>query len=182
MEHLSFTSHPGSHVDAPLHKLQGGKAIDQFPLERWTGPARIVDLRGIGAGAQITASMLEKKLNGSIENQFVLLATGWSERKEQTGEPLRQWLHDPPVLAADGARYLAEHGARGVGIDHYSIGDATTHAILLGELVREPVLIVEELKFPPEVFSLKQPVEFWALPINLRGHSGAPCRPVLVVR
>ena len=64
-----------------------------------------------------------------------------------------------------------------MGIDHYSIGDAQTHAILLAK----PVLIVEELHFSAEVFGLTMPVLFMALPIHLRTHSGAPCRPVLIV-
>jgi len=32
------------------------------------------------------------------------------------------------------------------------------------------------------VFKLPQPFEFMSLPINLRGHTGAFCRPVALVR
>jgi kynurenine formamidase len=69
---------------------------------------------------------------------------------------------------------------RGVGIDHYSIGgsgplNAETHTILLGA----GVWVVEELKFPEEVFALPAPQKFWALPLNWPGCSGAFCRPVL---
>jgi arylformamidase len=174
MEQLSFASHTGSHVDAPLHKLQGGKSIDAFPLERWVGPARIGDLRGIESRGQITAELLAQKFPGGVKDCFALLATGWGAKRARTQE----WLHDSPAVSASGARWLVEQGARGVGIDHFSVGDAEAHAILLAK----PVLIVEELNFPPEVFALPQPVVFWALPINLRGGSGAPCRPVLVLR
>jgi len=172
MEHLSFTSHTGSHVDAPLHKIQDGRAIDGFPLEQWTGPARIADFRGIAAKALITQAMLAAKLPEEIAGEWILLATGFGDKRARTQE----WLHESPGLAADAARWLAGRGARGVGIDHFSIGDAEVHAILLGK----PVLIVEEMHFPAEVFALPQPLKFMALPINLRAHSGAPCRPVLV--
>jgi kynurenine formamidase len=174
MEHLSFASHTGSHVDAPLHKLQGGRPIDAFPLEVWTGNARIVDLRGIGANAPITATMLARELPMNIGGDWILLATGFGDKRAKT----KEWLHEPPVLAADAARWLAEKNARGVGIDHFSIGDGQTHAILLAK----PVFIVEELHFPESVFSLRQPLEFMTLPINLQAHSGAPCRPVLIQR
>ena len=176
MEQLSFASHTGSHVDAPLHKLQGGRAIDAFPLEIWSGPALIVDLRGIAANGQITATLLAEKLHPptAIDGRWVLLATGFGDKRAKT----KEWLHEPPVLAADGARWLIEKNVRGVGIDHFSIGDAQTHAILLAK----PVLIVEELHFPSDVFGITQPLDFMALPINLRGHSGAPCRPILVQR
>jgi arylformamidase len=173
MEHLSMASHTGSHVDAPLHKLRGGRPIDEFPLEAWTGPAHIVDFRGIAANAPMTAAMLQDRLPADIAGRWILLATGFGDKRAKT----REWLREPPVLSADGARWLVERAAKGVGIDHYSIGDAQTHAILLAK----PVLIVEELHFGPEVFALKQPVPFMALPINLKAHSGAPCRPVLVV-
>src|SRR6185369_12577570 len=49
MERLTFASHTGSHVDAPLHKLPNGKSLDDIPLDRWQGPARIFDFRGIPA-------------------------------------------------------------------------------------------------------------------------------------
>ncbi len=174
MEQLSFASHTGSHVDAPLHKLKNGRPIDAFPLDRWTGPARIVDLRGIPANGQISAALLSQKLaDAPIADHWILLATGFGDKREKT----REWLHESPVLTVDGARFLAENNARGVGIDHFSIGDGACHAVLLSH----PVLIVEELHFPEEVFRLRQPLQFLSLPINLRAHSGAPCRPVLLI-
>jgi len=173
MEHLSFASHTGSHVDAPLHKLQGGRPIDAFPLDAWTGPARIVDLRGIAANTPITAAMLVARLPADIAGEWILLATGFGDKRAKCHE----WLHEPPFLAADGAQWLVDHNAKGVGIDHFSIGDAQTHALLLAQ----PVLIVEELHFSDLAMSLKSPVQFMALPINLKAHSGAPCRPVLLL-
>jgi kynurenine formamidase len=174
MEHLSFASHTGSHVDAPLHKIQNGPSLDRIPLDSWTGPARILDLRGTPANTPISADRLADLLPADLSGQWVLLATGFGDKRAKT----REWLHEPPFLAHDAARLLVQRNARGVGIDHFSIGDAGTHAILLAR----PVLVVEELHFPPEVFSFPLPIEFWTLPLNLRDHSGAPCRPVLVIR
>jgi arylformamidase len=174
MEHLSFTSHTGSHVDAPLHKLQKGKSLDDIPLECWAGPAHILDFRGIAPNAPITMAMLMEKPAGDIAGHWILLATGFGDKRAKTHE----WLHEPPQLAHDAAEWLVQKNVRGVGIDHFSVGDAQAHAILL----TKPVLIVEELHFPAEVFALPQPLEFMALPIHLRAHSGAPCRPVLIQR
>lgn len=179
VEHLSLASHTGSHVDAPLHKLAGAASLDEIPLEKWVGPAFIADLRGIEANRPIDASMLAEKLPGDLGDRIVLLATGWGEKRGRSQE----WLHDSPPLSPDGAQWLVDRGIRGVGIDHYSIGgsrdpiNSQTHTILLGA----GVWVVEELRFPAEVFGLRQPVQFWCLPINLRGFTGAFCRPVVVV-
>ena len=51
------------------------------------------------------------------------------------------------------------------------------HEVLLGA----GVWIVEELRFPAQVFDLPQPVTFWSLPVNFKGFSGAFCRPVIAV-
>ena len=179
VEHVSLASHTGSHVDAPLHKLAGTASLDDIPLEKWVGPAHIADLRGIAPNTPIDAKMLADKLPADLHDRIILLATGWGDKRAKTNE----WLHDSPPLSPDGARFLVDSGIRGVGIDHYSIGgsrdpiNSQTHTILLGA----GVWVVEELRFPPEVFGLPQPVKFWCLPVNFRGFSGAFCRPVIVV-
>ncbi len=179
VEYVSLASHTGSHVDAPLHKLAGEASLDDIPLESWVGQAFIADLRGIVADTPIGAELLAAKLPGDLKDRIVLLATGWGQKRARTEE----WLHHSPPLAPDGAQWLVDRKIRGVGIDHYSIGgcsdpvNSQTHTILLGA----GIWIVEELKFPSEVFDLPQPVKFWSLPINFRGFTGAFCRPVIVV-
>ena len=178
MEEIAMATHTGSHLDAPLHKIAGGKSISDLPLETFVGPARIADLRQIPADTPITPALLAPKLKGVTKGDIVLLATGWGDKRTKSEE----WLRRSPFLSPKGARWLLEHEVRGVGIDHYSIGgsgplNAETHTILLGA----GVWVVEELKFPAEVFSLPQPLKFWALPLNWPGCSGAFCRPVLEV-
>ena len=95
-------------------------------------------------------------------------------------ERRRPLPQDVLVIGADGLR----EEIRAVGIDHYSIAGARdpmnslSHSILLAA----NLWIVEELSFPDEVFALPQPFEFMSLPINLKGHTGAYCRPVAILR
>ena len=179
METLFLASHTGSHLDAPLHKMPGGKAIDELPLETFVGPAFIADLRGSQAEREINAKVLSGALPAEIEDAIILLATGWGDKRARSDE----WFYRAPFLTKDGAQWLVDHQARGVGIDHYSVGGAQeprngeTHEVLLGN----GIWIVEELKFPDEAFKVAQPARFWALPINLKAHSGAWCRPVLEI-
>lgn len=179
VELLTLSNHTGSHVDAPLHKIAGGASLDDIPLERFAGPARIADLRGIGPSTPITIGLLKEVLPRNFSDEIVLLATGWGDKRAKTEE----WLNRSPFLDPKAAKWLAEQGVRGVGIDHYSIGGMTdpinpdTHSALLGA----GVWIVEELRFPPEAFETPAPFTFMALPINLKGHTGAFCRPVIVL-
>jgi kynurenine formamidase len=186
VEGLTLASHTGSHVDAPSHRMPDGKTLDDLPLETFTGPAYIADLRdAVCASAPFGAAELAARLpapaGGSdpLRGAIVLLATGWGDKRAKTDE----WLHCSPTLAPAGADYLASRGVRGVGIDHYSVGgmgpeNERTHEALLGR----GIWILEELRFPAEAFALPQPATLWALPVNLaHGASGAFCRPVLAV-
>lgn len=179
-ETLTLASHTGSHLDAPLHKIAGGASIDSLPLERFVGPAYLADLRGIEPSGLITPEKLSAALPSNLPpDSIVLMATGWGDLRERSDT----WLYQSPKLTPDAARWLVEKRIRGLGIDHWGIGgwdaenDAAVHTILLGE----SIWIVEELRFPAETYTLAMPQTFMALPINLRGHSGAWCRPVFLL-
>lgn len=177
-EKFTLSNHTGSHVDAPLHKIAGGASLDEIPLESWVGPAYIADLRPCVPFQALDALLLQDRLPQDLNDKIVLLATGWGDKRARSEE----WLYQSPYLSPEGAQFLVEKGVRGVGIDHYSVGgiaewNEKTHTVLLGA----GVWIVEELRFPAEVFALPQPVQFWALPVNLKSATGAFCRPVIVI-
>ncbi len=41
---LSTVMHVGTHMDAPLHMIEGGKYMDEFPPEKFTGPGVMVNV------------------------------------------------------------------------------------------------------------------------------------------
>jgi kynurenine formamidase len=178
-ETLTTATHVGSHVDAPLHKLPGGKSIDMIPLMRFIGDAVPIDLYHKHENEEITLQDLlpyETRITPGIN---VLLCTGWSEKKRP--ETKEEYLYHSPWLGEGASRYLVEKGVNGVGIDHFSIGGANPahveipHDILLdGEVV-----IFEGLRLPRELFER----ESWllcALPLMMAGSSGSLIRAVAV--
>jgi kynurenine formamidase len=179
MEVISLATHTGSHIDAPLHKIAGGNSIDLIPLESFTGEAVLADLRDSDADRAIGADLLASRLEGDLTDRIILLVTGWGDRRAASEE----WHYHSPYLSPEGAQWLVDSKVRAVGIDHYSIGgsrdpdNTRTHEILLGN----GLWVVEELRFPGEIFAFGQRFPFWALPINFPGHSGAFCRPVAVL-
>src|SRR5882672_68015 len=98
MEEIAMATHTGSHLDAPLHKIAGGKSISDLPLETFTGPARIVDLRGLAADAAIGPELLAPQLAGLARGEIALLATGWGAKRAKSEE----WLRHSPFLAPGG--------------------------------------------------------------------------------
>lgn len=178
LEMLRFASHTGTHLDAPLHKLADGRSIDAFPLESFTGPARLADLSNSGPDRAIGAAELSSHLSDDLAGSVVLLNTGWGLRRARTDE----WLYHSPFLAPDGAEWLVARRIKGVGIDHYSIagsrepGNARTHETLL----QAGIWIVEDLCFRDGLDAVLPGATFVALPLFLPGFSGAPCRAVLV--
>ena len=58
---ISFGTHTGTHIDAPLHFIQDGITIDQIPLEKLIGDVTIIDFSNLLKNQAITKEMLEEK-------------------------------------------------------------------------------------------------------------------------
>src|SRR5688500_7395736 len=42
---VSMSAHTGTHVDAPLHFVKGGRSVDTMRLDATIGPARVIAIR-----------------------------------------------------------------------------------------------------------------------------------------
>ncbi|MFJ4669903.1 cyclase family protein [Kitasatospora purpeofusca] len=108
-------SQSGTHVDAPYHVDVTWPTLDGLPLERFTGPAVVADLRGLEPRAEVTAEQLAPALELAGEGTVLLLATGWA----------RHWGTDTylahPSLTARAARAIVAAGVRTVGVDALSV-------------------------------------------------------------
>jgi arylformamidase len=167
---LGLGLHTGTHVDAPLHFIEGGAAVDALPLSSLCGPARVVEIRdprSVGAGELEAAGLrgvtrvLFKTRNGRL----------WDDPA---------FHEDFVYLAPDAARWLVDHGAVLVGLDYLSIeafGAARPDAHLT--LLEAGVIVVEglDLRAPPV-----GDYELWCLPLKVAGGDGGPARAVLARR
>lgn len=187
--------HGGTHLDAPIHFAEGGLAADEIPVERFIGPAVVVDVRPGDAGerdfeAGVADLEAWEARNGTIPSgAIVLFRTGWSERwpdrerylgtARQGAEAVTE-LHFPGI-SPEAARWLVARGnVAAVGIDTASIDhgpsrEFETHRTLLGAGIPafENVARLSEL---PESGSFVV-----ALPIKIRGGSGGPARIIAII-
>lgn len=166
---LELDAHTGTHVDAPLHFIREGAAIDGVGLDPFVGPAFVADIPGarrIGRAELDAADVPE----GTTR---LLLRTPNSLDDAFVDGPFRE---DFAALTIDGAEWAVERGLKLVGIDYLSIqrfeDSFDTHRVLLGA----GVCILEGLdlrEVTPGSYRLV------CLPLRLVGTEAAPARAVL---
>lgn len=111
---LRLGTHTGTHVDAPSHLVAGGATIDQLPLSRFAGPARVVRLAPVAARSRIDLGRVADRLGEPVAGEVVLFRTDWSRHFGTPG------YFDHPFLDPAIAGYLLASGVRTVGIDALS--------------------------------------------------------------
>jgi arylformamidase len=163
---LDMGAHSGTHVDAPNHFLAEGAGAEALPLEALIGPAEVVDA-GVATVALdlVTVRDLELPARGTERILFKTRNSQLWSRDEFTRDFVR--------LDGEAAAYLVKRGARLLGIDYLSIGDAAAHHVLLSA----GVVCVEGLDLrgiEPGSYELV------CLPLKLVGSDGAPARAVLM--
>lgn len=124
IEEIRMITHTGTHVDAPYHygrESEGSpaKRIDEVPLEWCFAPGVIIDVRHLGAGAEITVTDLQEslqKIEYSLKpRDIVMLQTG-ADKRIASKEYFQQ-----PGLGRDGVLWLVEQGVKVIGIDAYTL-------------------------------------------------------------
>ena len=156
LSRLDLGVHSGTHVDAPLHFVEGGRSVEALPLDVLVGPCVVVhglDVAAVPRGAGVER-VLFKTPNGRL----------W-ERAE--------FSEDFVALDGEAARALVSLGVRLVGIEYVSIGDDEAHRVLLGA----GVVAVEGLDL-----RAVEPGEYRLIcaPLKLEGAEGAPARVLLL--
>jgi len=165
MHEITVGTHIGTHVDAPIHMLAAGKTLDQFPVERFIGRGRYIDVTdGVFS---IEKLRLAKVAAGDI----VLFHTGMSAKNTAP-----EYFRDYPAIPEGVAEYLVEQNVKMVGVDMYGPDHApyAIHRILLGG----DVLIAENLANLDKLAGKQFTV--YALPLNV-AVDGAPARIIAAV-
>jgi arylformamidase len=162
---LSMGVHTGTHVDAPVHFIEGAPGMEGVPLDALYGPAVVVDATGIVADSLGEAELEGLDIPAGAER--VLLKTRNSELWAQP------FTRDFIRLDGSGARFLVARGVRTVGLDYLSIGDHDAHRELLGAGV-VPVEGLDLREIEPGAYTLV------CLPLDIVGSDGGPARAVLI--
>jgi kynurenine formamidase len=121
MDHVSTTTHSGTHVDAPMHFRPGGWTIDQVPLEWFYGDGILLDFSAKRPRARITLAdvrgLVDRLGLRPSERTIVLIRTGAGDAFAD--DPAFPELGCPVDLEA--FCWLLDQGVRVVGCDQESL-------------------------------------------------------------
>ena len=166
---LSMDVHCGTHIDAPLHFIDGAASVESIPLDRLVGDAFVL---ATGASDAIDAQLLEAA-DIPASTTRLLLKTANSDRTDLEDGPFDA---DYCGLTPDGAEWVVERGIRLIGIDYMSIqrfdDPPDAHTTLLGA----GVVILEGLRL---VAAPPGPCELICMPLLIEGAEAAPARAAI---
>jgi kynurenine formamidase len=174
--HYSFSSHVGTHMDAPFHYFVERAHLDEIELDRFRGPGFVVPIRRHQL-EQVTVDDIAPYREQLRDTSFVLLSSGWA-RHYGTAE-----YFNHPFLSEEVAQELVDLGVSCVILDVMTPDaalpvrpenhDGPVHRILLGN----DVLIVENAASMTHLEGRQ--VNVLAFPVAIQQSDGAPVRLVV---
>jgi arylformamidase len=167
---LDMGAHTGTHVDAPVHFIDGAPASETLDLQILIGPAIVIDAT---KEESISAKSLDN-LGIPEGSERVLFRTRNSEFwKSKSDEFVTNFV----AITKDGAEWLVMRGIKLVGVDYLSVGPfhqgTPTHKVLLGAGVI-PIEGLDLSEIAPGSYFLV------CLPLKIKGSDGAPARVALL--
>ena len=156
MSAFSMCVHNGTHVDAPFHFINEGKTIDQMPPESFVGLCYVARHNG-EVTADDAAEIMEKAVNNGAAERILIAGDA--------------------VVTAEAAEVFADHNIKLIGNESQSVGPENApmkvHKILLSkEIVLLEGIVLDGVEEGKYFLS--------ALPLNIKGFDGSPCRAYLI--
>lgn len=151
---LSTCLHTGTHVDAPLHFLDGGNTVNRYPLDVFIGECYVVEM---GPG----------RITGRTVNQYF----------PQDAQRILVKSNGNAWFDVTAAEELGFMGLRLIGTDAASVGSTDNEAAAHKGFLRCGTAILENL----DLSAVSTGKYFlMAQPLKIAGVEAAPCRAVLL--
>lgn len=162
---LSLSTHNSTHVDAPYHKLPGGKRLDDYDISKFLlkRACKISFAKKKIGEKGITLKDLKPYESLIKKKEAVLIETGHNLNRKG----------DFPYIAEDAAKFLSKFNLDIVGIDTLSVDSLKSKNKAHFPLLKKNILLLETL-----VNLNRLPKEFMLVcaPILIEKSDGAPCR------
>ena len=155
---FNMCAHNGTHIDAPFHFIKDGKTIDEICLEAFVGMAYVAEHHGLVTGNAAT-EIIEKAKKQNLEASKRILIKGEVE------------------VSLEAAKVFASSDILLLGNEPQTVGPQNAPMAVHLTLLGANVVLLEGIRLG-EVY---EGVYFLnAVPLNLSGADGSPCRAVLI--
>lgn len=156
---FTMDNHLGTHIDFPLHFIEGGKNLSDYSLSHLIGECKVLDI----------SKTQDINLEDVKKSDIVFLYTGHSDKLY-----CKSYFPKTPGLSVELAQRLLEKGVKIVGMDFWSPDLDKVSYPVHNMLLSNEILIVENLVNLKGLIGKK--VKVYIIPIKLDKFDGAPCR------
>lgn len=170
---LRIGTHTGTHVDPPVHFIQGREGIDRVPLDQLCGDAFVAHLPD--ASGPIGAQELEALALPKDTTRLLLKTSNsnlWNQKKPTFPDRYA-------CLSVEAAEWVVQRGIRVVGVDFLSVEEkgAEGHPVHK-TLLSNGVAIIEglDLREAPS-----GPCTLLCFPLKVLNGDGGPARAAIIV-
>ena len=155
---FSMCAHNGTHIDAPRHFIRDGKTVDEKSLEAFIGMAYVAEHSGVVTDNDATEII--------------------ANAKKQNMEAAKRILIKGEVeVSLEAANVFASSNILLLGNEPQSVGPQNAPMAVHLALLSADVILLEGIRLA----EVSEGIYFLnAVPLNLAGADGSPCRAVLI--
>ncbi len=156
LTYFKMCAHNGTHIDAPFHFINDGKTVDEIAPEHFVGECYVARHTG----------------DVSADDAKAVLA-----RAADAGADKRILIAGRATVTADAAKVFADAGILLIGNESQTVGSEDAPKEVHMILLSKEVVLLEGIRLD----GVEEGRYFLsAMPVNLGGCDGAPCRAILI--
>ncbi|MDR0388260.1 MAG: cyclase family protein [Treponema sp.] len=171
---VTFCTHTGTHVDAPVHRLKKKKSLTDLSADRYIGWKTLVLDFSAKKGSILTSEVCKKYDKAVKGCDAVIVRTGWAKNAGK-----KAYYDGFPGLDEGTVDWLKDNNIRLVGLESPSV-NPVRHLDIHKKLLENEILIIEGLVNTDRITS--KYVELHAVPLLLDKLDGSPVRAYAIIR
>ncbi len=173
---LTFYSHCGTHMDAPIHFNVSHQTIDEIPVSSFVGKAWVIDVRHLGSKGLIKPEHIHQDIKDKfVAGDSLIFWTGWSEYANTP-----KYRDELPRISESLALWCIDKKVKMIGVEPPSVADVNNldEVTKIHQILLKSVVIIEGLT---NIDALQTNcVELIALPLKVGSGDGAPARVIAI--
>ena len=165
---ITLGTHTGTHIDASVHCVKHGEAVDEIPIDMFVKKAFVMDLTYLEPLEEINPGHLDRYAENVEGVQAIILKTGWGAHFGTD-----DFFASFPGIGEEAVAWFCDKGIDLIGLESPSV-NAQKHLEIHKLLFEKGIGIVESLANVREISS--DYVQLFAVPLKLKGLDGSPVR------